>query len=66
MKNIFTTAYNPKFNCETERFNRTIDSALRNYVADHQRDCDLYSDTVTYAYNAKVHSSAEIAPFDLI
>eukprot|EP00171_Calliarthron_tuberculosum_P004180 IDg4180t1 len=64
--NHFPTAYNLKLNGQTERFNRTMASALRHYVADHQEDWDLYSYLVTYAYNAHAHISTDTAPFSLV
>eukprot|EP00171_Calliarthron_tuberculosum_P012501 IDg12501t1 len=38
IRNHFNTDYNPNVNGQTECFNRTIDSALRSYVVDHQED----------------------------
>lgn len=66
IKNQFTKAFNPKVNGQAERFNRTIASARRHYVADNQRDWDMYSDAITYEYNTKVHSTTSIAPLDLV
>ena len=45
IKNHFTTTYHPQANGQVERYNRTILSALRTYVADHPRDwdCLLYT-----------------------
>ena len=65
-RNVFTTAYHPQTNGQTERFNRTLKSALRRYVAEHQKDWDLYSSALTFGYNTQTHSSTGFAPFDLV
>ena len=49
-----------------ERFNRTILSALRHYVAEHPWDWDLFSDALTYAYNTQAHASTMLAPFEFV
>ena len=66
IKNVFTTTYHPQTNGQVERFNRTILSALRHYVAEHPRDWDLFSDALTYAYNTQAHASTMLAPFELV
>lgn len=38
LKEFTTTAYHPQTNDQLERFNRTIVTGLRNYVAEHQTD----------------------------
>jgi len=64
--NSFTTTYHPQTNGQVERFNRTILSALRTYIADHPRDWDLYSSALTYAYNSSPQTSTALAPFELV
>ena len=66
VNNIFTTTYHPQTNGQVERFNRTILSALRTYIADHPKDWDLYTDAITYAYNCKPQTSTSVAQFDLV
>ena len=66
IKNKPTTTYHPQTNGQTERFNRTILRSLRHFVSDNLDDWDLYSDALTYAYNTQVHSSTNLAPFDLV
>lgn len=51
IRNLFTTTYHPQTNGQVERFNRTILSALRHYVAEHPKDWDLFTDALTFAYN---------------
>ena len=49
-----------------ERFNRTILASLRDYVAEHPKDWDLFSDALTYAYKTQAHESTSVAPFELV
>eukprot|EP00171_Calliarthron_tuberculosum_P022605 IDg22605t1 len=65
VKPQFTTMYHPKVNGQTERFNRTILSSPRRFIADHPKDWDLYTDALTYAYNTQAHSSTGYAPMEL-
>ena len=65
VKKVFTTAYHPQTNGQVERYNRTILTALRGYVARRQDDWDEYTSTLTYAYNCRVHSTLGMPPFEL-
>lgn len=64
--NSFTTTYHPQTNGQVECFNRSIASSLKAYVADHPRDWDLSTSSLTYAYNFQPHSSPTPAPFELV
>lgn len=64
-KNVFTTAYHPQTNGQTERFNRTMLAGLRAFVGTHPRTCHEYAGTLTYAYNTQVHATTDMPPFDL-
>ena len=67
VKNLYTANYHPRTTGQTERFNRTICSALRHYVNDNQqRDWDDYSDVLTFGYNTQVHRSTGLMPFELV
>ena len=66
VKHVTTTAYHPRTNGQTERFNRTIVTRLRHYVGEHQDDWDLYVQLLTYAYNAQVHRSTRTTPYSLV
>jgi hypothetical protein len=63
---IFTTAYHPQTNGQVERFSRTIINSLRGYVERRQTDWDEYTSAITFGYNCRVHSSLNLAPFELI
>ncbi len=66
IKNLYTTSYHPRTNGQTERFNRTIISALRHYVNENHRDWDDYTDVLTYSYNTQVHRATSHTPFELV
>lgn len=66
IKPKMTTAYHPQTNGQTERYNRTIVSALRKFCSDHPRDWDLFTDALTFGYNSHVHTSTGLTPFELV
>ena len=49
-----------------ERYNRTLKAAIRSYLNDHPTDWDLYTSSLTYAYNCLPHTSTALAPFELV
>lgn len=51
VKNITTIAYHPQTNEQEERYNRTLVSRLRLYVASNQRNWDILGQQLTYRYN---------------
>ena len=66
IRNLFSTAYHPQANGQVERFNRTLLSGLRQYVAEHQKDWPQYVGPLTYAYNTQVHRSTGCKAFELV
>jgi len=64
--NRYTITYRPQANGQVERFNRTLASMLRNYVAEDQAHWDDYLAAMAYAYNRCVHRTTNTTPFDLI
>ena len=63
---LFTTPYHPQFDGLCERFNRTLASMLRGFVATHQRDWDTYLPFVMHAYRAATQASTNETPFFLM
>ncbi len=57
VKNVFTTRYHPQTNVQAEWFNHTIFASLRHCEADHQKEWDLYAETVAFAYGTPAHAS---------
>jgi Integrase core domain len=66
VKQVFTSAYRPSTNGQTERFNRTVIEFMGAYVSEHQRDWEELAAIATYAYNIKPHSATGYTPFELI
>ena len=57
VKKVFTTAYHPQTNGQTERFNRVIAEALTSFVDDEQRDWDEYLSSLAFPYRSSVVDS---------
>ena len=66
IRNAFTTTYHPQANGQAERFNRTILSGLRAFVAEHPRSWPQYAELLAYAYNTQTHPTLGVAPFNLV
>lgn len=66
IQNSFTTTYHPQTNGQVERYNRTLKAAIRSYLNDHPKDWDLYTSSLTYAYNCVPHTATASAPFELV
>ena len=52
-----TYAYHPHCNGQTERFNRTMNSMLAQYVDSNQTDWDQWLPSVLFAYRTGIHDS---------
>lgn len=52
-KKAFTATYNPQTNGQVERFSLTILASFRSHIDNHPRCWDLYTPTLTYAYNSQ-------------
>ncbi|CAF1049114.1 unnamed protein product [Brachionus calyciflorus] len=66
IKRRFTSAYNPRANGLTERFNQTLVSALRKQAADDPQNGDRYLPLVLMAYRNRIHSSTNYTPFEVL
>jgi len=66
IETVRTTAYHPQTNGQVERYNRTMATQLRHYVADDPSRWDELLPVVTMAYNSQPHRSTGIAPFELV
>ena len=66
ISHIFTTPYHPQFDGLCERYNRTLAAMLRAFVAEHQRDWDVYLPYVMHAYRAAPQDSTQESPFFLM
>jgi hypothetical protein len=66
IKQVFTSAYRPSTNGQTERFNRTVVDFMGAYVSEHQKDWDELAAIATYSYNMKPHTATGFTPFELV
>jgi len=66
IETVRTTAYHPQTNGQVERYNRTMDTQLRHYVADDPSRWEELLPVITMAYNSQPHRSTGIAPFELV
>ena len=60
------TIYHPQTNGLTERMNRTLISLIRKYVHEYPKRWVEFLPLFEFAYNAQVHSSTKIAPFEAL
>jgi len=63
---VRTTAYHPQTNGQVERYNCTMATQLRHYIADDCRRWDELFPVLTLAYNSQPHRSTGIAPLELV
>jgi len=66
IETVRTTAYHPQTNGQVERYNRTMATQLRHYVADDPSRWDELLPVITMPYNCQPHRSTGIAPFVLV
>jgi len=61
-----TSPSHPQTSGQTERFNRTMHTILKHYVADHPRSWDQLLGALTLSYNSRPHRSTGVAPLELV
>lgn len=65
-KQYFTSAYHPRTDGQTERFNEAIVQRLRHYVVEPQTEWDQYLQPLAYSYITQVHQTTGTTPFHLV
>jgi len=66
IQKLHTTTYHPPCNGGTERTNKTIKPNLAKYVNDEHSNWDEYLALAVSSYNAAVHSTTGISPFEAL
>lgn len=66
LKHLEPTAYHPQTSGQVKRYNKTMVSRSRRYVAEHQIKWDIYVQPRTYTFNTQFHGSSAVAPFSLV
>ena len=61
-----TSAYHPQTDGQTERFNRTMNDMLAQYVSKDEKDWDRWLPSVLFGYRTASHSSTGKSPFELL
>jgi hypothetical protein len=62
VKPVRTTAYHPQTNGLCERFNGTLVTSLRKYVAKHPGQWDLFLEDAVSSYNRSVQETNGVSP----
>ncbi|CAM6092763.1 unnamed protein product [Calypogeia fissa] len=62
-KLVFSSAYHPESDGQTERANRTIEEMLRAFMLDEQMEWDRLLPLVEFAYNNSINASTNVSPF---
>ncbi|KIO17550.1 hypothetical protein M407DRAFT_84869, partial [Tulasnella calospora MUT 4182] len=60
---IYSTAYHPQTDGQTERTNQNVEGFLRMYCSHRQDDWDELLPFAEFAYNNSIHSSIGTSPF---
>lgn len=64
-RHLIATTYHPQVNGQPERYNNTIVTRLRHYIANHQLGWDVFLEQLTYAYKTHVHHSTNTSTCSL-
>jgi len=66
IETVRTREFHPQTNRQVERYNRTMATQLRHYVADISSRWDELLPVITMAHKSQPHRSTGIAPFELV
>ena len=66
VKHRRTTAYHPRTNGLTERFNKTLADMMSHYVNESHTDWDRFLPFLVQAYNTSTHETTGYSPFFLM
>ena len=58
-----TSAYHPRTNGQTERFNATLVKALRKHCEKNVLEWPKWLSFILYSYRSRIHSSTNMSPF---
>lgn len=61
-----TTAYHPRANGLTERFNKTLADMMSHYVSEKHNDWDRFLPFLIHAYNTSMHDTLGYSPTELL
>ncbi|KAI4320781.1 hypothetical protein MLD38_034226 [Melastoma candidum] len=65
-KLVFSTAYHPQIDGQTEVVNRTMAAILRTLVSKNQKDWDMKLAHAEFAYNRAPSSTTKSSPFEVV
>jgi hypothetical protein len=65
-KLLFSTAYHPQTNGQTERVNQLLEDMLRMHVMHQPKKWEDYLPLVEFAYNNGYQASLKISPFEVL
>ena len=65
-KLLFSTAYHPQTNGQTEVVNRTLGTLLRAVIKRNLRSWEECLPFVEFAYNRVVNKTTQFSPFELV
>lgn len=66
LKNRTTTTYHSNTNQQVDRYNSTLITRLRNYVAEHLRNRDIIVQLRPYADDNQINRSTGTTPFSVV
>ena len=68
IKHTPTSAYHPRCDGQTERFNAVLGTGLsiNNFSAEHSEEWERYVDELLFAYNPSTHATTGCPPFYLV